>query len=53
MAIRNAGESTDMKAITLNEQSAKLKGKYLGNPHYAKPRNVRHKHKKESICQQK
>jgi len=35
MAIRNAGESADMKIITLNKQSAKLKGKCIGIPHYA------------------
>ena len=29
MAIRNAGESADMKVITLNKLSAKLKGKCL------------------------
>jgi hypothetical protein len=35
MAIRNAGESADMKVITLNKLSAKLKGKCLEIPHYA------------------
>ncbi len=35
MAIRNAGESADMKLITLNKLSAKLKGKCLEIPHYA------------------
>ena len=35
MAIRNAGESADKKAITLNKLSAKLKGKCLEIPHYA------------------
>ena len=35
MAIRNAGESADMKIITLNKPSAKLKGKCLEIPHYA------------------
>jgi hypothetical protein len=35
MAIRNAGESAEMKVITLNKRSAKLKGKYLEIPHYA------------------
>ena len=35
MAIRNAGESADMKVITLNKPSAKLKGKHLEIPHYA------------------
>jgi len=35
MAIRNAGESTYMKVITLNKVSAKLKGKCLEIPHYA------------------
>jgi hypothetical protein len=35
MAIRNAGESADMKVITLNKLSAKSKGKCLEIPHYA------------------
>ena len=35
MAIRNAGESAEMKVITLNKLSAKLKGKCLEIPHYA------------------
>lgn len=35
MAIRNAGGSADMKVITLNKLSAKLKGKCLEIPHYA------------------
>lgn len=35
MAIRNAGESADMKVITLNKLSAKLKGECLEIPHYA------------------
>ena len=35
MAIRNAGESADMKVFTLNKPSAKLKGKCLEIPHYA------------------
>ncbi len=35
MAIRNAGESTDMELITFNKLSAKLKGKRLEIPHYA------------------
>ncbi len=35
MAIRNAGESADMKVITLNKRSAKLKVKCLEIPHYA------------------
>lgn len=35
MAIRNAGLSADMKVITLNKLSAKLKGKCLEIPHYA------------------
>ena len=35
MAIRNAGESADIKLITLNKPSAKLKGKCLEIPHYA------------------
>lgn len=35
MAIRNAGESTDMKVITLNKLTAKLKVKCLEIPHYA------------------
>ncbi|MCK9450278.1 MAG: hypothetical protein M0Q90_01135 [Bacteroidales bacterium] len=35
MAIRNAGERADMKVITLNKRSAKLKGKCLEIPHYA------------------
>jgi hypothetical protein len=35
MAIRNAGESADMKVITLNKPSAKLKGNCLEIPHYA------------------
>ena len=35
MAIHNAGGSDEMKVITLNKLSAKLKGKYLEIPHYA------------------
>ncbi len=35
MAIRNAGESADMKVITLNKLSAKQKMKCLEIPHYA------------------
>jgi hypothetical protein len=35
MAIRNAGESADIKVIILNKLSAKLKGKSLEIPHYA------------------
>jgi len=35
MAIRNAGESADMKVITLNKLSAKLKGICFEIPHYA------------------
>lgn len=35
MAIRNAGLSADIKVITLNKLSAKLKGKCLAIPHYA------------------
>ena len=35
MAIRNAGESADMKAITLNKLTAKRKVKCLVIPHYA------------------
>ena len=35
MAIRNAGESIDLKVITLNKLSAKRKVKCLENPHYA------------------
>ena len=35
MAIRNAGESADMKVITFNKLTAKLKGKCLEIPHYA------------------
>jgi hypothetical protein len=35
MAIRNAGESADMKVITLNKLTAKRKVKCLENPHYA------------------
>lgn len=35
VAIRNAGESADMKVITLNKQTAKRKVKYLEIPHYA------------------
>ena len=38
MAIRNAGESADMKAITLNKLTAKRKVKCLEIPHYAQPR---------------
>lgn len=38
MAIRNAGESAEMKVITLNILSVKLKGKCLEFPHYAQPR---------------
>jgi hypothetical protein len=33
--IRNAGESTDMKAITLNILTAKRKSKCFEFPHYA------------------
>jgi hypothetical protein len=35
MAIRNAVESADMKVITLNKLTAKLKVKCLEIPHYA------------------
>ena len=35
MAIRNAGESANMKVITLNKLSAKRKVKCLEIPHYA------------------
>jgi hypothetical protein len=35
MAIRNAGESTDMKSITLNKLFGERTVKYLGIPHYA------------------
>ena len=35
LAIRNAGESADMKVITLNKLIAKLKVKCLEIPHYA------------------
>lgn len=35
MAIRNAGESADIKVITLNKLIAKRKVKCLENPHYA------------------
>lgn len=35
MAIRNAGGSADMKVITLNKLSAKLKGECNEIPHYA------------------
>ena len=35
MAIRNAGESAEMKVITLNKLTAKRKVKCLGIPHYA------------------
>lgn len=35
MAIRNAGESADMKAITLNKLFGKRTVKCLENPHYA------------------
>ena len=35
MAIRNAGESTDMKVITLIKLTAKRKVKCLEIPHYA------------------
>jgi hypothetical protein len=35
MAIRNAGESADMKVITLNKLTAKRKMKCLEIPHYA------------------
>lgn len=35
MAIRNAGESADMKAITLNKLIAKRKVKCLENLHCA------------------
>ena len=34
LAIRNAGKSADMKVITLNKLSAKLKVKCLEIPHY-------------------
>ncbi len=34
MAIRNAGESANIKVITLNKLSAKLKGKCLAIQHY-------------------
>lgn len=35
MAIRNADLSSDIKVITFNKLSAKLKGKCLEIPHYA------------------
>lgn len=35
LAIRNAGESADMKVITLNKLTGKRKVKYLEIPHYA------------------
>jgi len=35
MAIRNAGESANMKVITLNKLFGKRKVKYLEIPHYA------------------
>ena len=35
MAIRNAGESADIKVITLNKLTAKRKVKCLEIPHYA------------------
>ena len=35
MAIRNAGESADMKVITLNKLYGRLTVKCLKNPHYA------------------
>ena len=35
LAIRNAGLSADIKVITLNKVSAKLKGKCFEIPHYA------------------
>ena len=35
MAIHNAGESAEMKVITLNKLTAKRKMKCLENPHYA------------------
>jgi hypothetical protein len=35
MAIRNAGESTEMKVNTLNKLIAKRTVKCLENPHYA------------------
>lgn len=34
MAIRNAGESADMKGIAYNKLTTKLKGKCLKIPHY-------------------
>ena len=35
MAIRNAGESAEMKVIKLKKPNAKLKVKYLEIPNYA------------------
>jgi len=35
LAIRNAGESADMKVITLNKLTIKRKVKCLEIPHYA------------------
>jgi len=35
LAIRNAGESSEMKVITLNKLTAKRKVKCLEIPHYA------------------
>ena len=35
MAMRNAGESADIKATTLNKLAAKRKVKCLEIPHYA------------------
>lgn len=34
MTISNAGESANMKTITLNKTTAKRKVKYHKNPHY-------------------
>lgn len=35
LAIRNAGESAEMKLITFNKVTAKRKVKYFEIPHYA------------------
>ncbi len=37
MAVRNASESADMKAITLNKLTTKRRVKCLESPHYAWP----------------
>ncbi len=49
MAIRNAGESADMKLITLSKLTANRKVRCLEIPNYAKPKTVVHNLRKLTI----